>query len=80
VDADDGWQYSRDLNDPDDTWTATIPPPLERLLTGSGLVAAGLSGPGPSSRSATRTVPRRSSGSNLVWARRRRWVCRALRP
>ena len=79
ADVTDGWQYSRYLDDPEDRWTAEMSPQLERLLTGSGLVAAGLGTPSTSSG------PTRFNGhqhsrkgalqnTNLAWARRRRWV------
>jgi hypothetical protein len=78
VNVNDGWQYSRSLDDPEERWLAEVPPQLERLLTGSGLVSAGLAGPSGSSfteRSNGRQSPRaKLSGSNLSWARRRRWV------
>ncbi|KAI0375768.1 hypothetical protein BV20DRAFT_1032181 [Pilatotrama ljubarskyi] len=73
VDAQDGWQYAHSFNDPDDQWVSEPPPQLERLLTGSGAVAAGLGG---SSRS--RSSSRASSSSHphgpQTWVRRRRWV------
>lgn len=75
VDADDGWQYAPSFDTPDDQWTADVPIQLERALTGSGMVAAGLSNP---QRNFSRG--RRLSGSPLGdstsynWVRRRRWV------
>ncbi|KAK0230505.1 hypothetical protein IW262DRAFT_1444924 [Armillaria fumosa] len=71
VDAENGWQYAHHFSDPEDQWTAERPPPLERLLTGSGSVV--LSAAGSSSR-------RSSHSSSSVphaphtWVRRRRWV------
>ncbi|KAL4264569.1 hypothetical protein AB1N83_004346 [Pleurotus pulmonarius] len=64
VDADEGWQYAHQFNDPDEQWTAEKPAPLERLLTGS---ASGPSTPAPN---------RAGSGSRTpqTWVRRRRWV------
>ncbi|KAF8341512.1 uncharacterized protein EI90DRAFT_2905326, partial [Cantharellus anzutake] len=79
VDVTDGWQYSRYLDDTEDRWTAETPPQLERLLTGSGLVAAGLGSPSTSSgstRSNGQHVSKKGAlqNTNLAWARRRRWV------
>ncbi|KAG8928147.1 hypothetical protein FRC02_007296 [Tulasnella sp. 418] len=70
VDADEGWQYSRSLDDSDDRWAAEVPPQLERLLTGSGVVS-GLASPtaGSSSSHSNGSTP-----SSTSWARRRRWV------
>lgn len=70
VDADEGWQYTHLFSDPEDQWSAEPPPPLERLLTGSGAVSMGLSG--QSSRSGSGSSSR--SGSTQAWVRRRRWV------
>ncbi|KAG8901712.1 hypothetical protein FRC00_005116 [Tulasnella sp. 408] len=70
VNPEDGWQYARSLDEPDDRWTAEVPAQLERLLSGSGVVPGFGGGSGTSS-------PRQSgSGSHPVtsWARRRRWV------
>ncbi|KAG5648689.1 hypothetical protein DXG03_000035 [Asterophora parasitica] len=68
VDAEEGWQYAHFFSDPDERWTAEKSPQLERLLTGSNIVATGF---GDSSG-------RRSSGSSnrppQTWVRRRRWV------
>ncbi|KAH9850711.1 hypothetical protein C2E23DRAFT_297085 [Lenzites betulinus] len=75
VDAQDGWQYAHTFSDPDDQWVSEQPPPLERLLTGSGAVAVGLGG---SSRSRSSSHASTSSGSHPhgshTWVRRRRWV------
>ncbi|KAI0091942.1 FYVE-domain-containing protein [Irpex rosettiformis] len=70
VDAEEGWQYAKSFDAPDDEWVAEQPPPLQRLLQGSGAVTAGLSGSGSSRNSG-------SSGSrpgSQSWVRRRRWV------
>ncbi|KAG8904811.1 hypothetical protein FRB99_001117 [Tulasnella sp. 403] len=70
VNAEEGWQYTRSLDEPDDRWTAEVPPQLERLLSGSGLVT-GLTGPSGSS------TPRSDASTThapIAWARRRRWV------
>ncbi|KAG8872576.1 hypothetical protein FRB97_007499 [Tulasnella sp. 331] len=77
VDASEGWQYARSLDDPDDRWSAEMPPQLERLLTGG--VVPGFSSPsgGPSTQrgGANGTSATHAATS---WARRRRWV-RVLR-
>ncbi|KAF9469007.1 hypothetical protein BDZ94DRAFT_1245146 [Collybia nuda] len=74
VDAEEGWQYARYFSDPDDQWTAEVPPQLERMLTGTNIVSAGL---GPTARSASRLNSASSSSSSRppqAWVRRRRWV------
>ncbi|TFY57140.1 hypothetical protein EVJ58_g7208 [Rhodofomes roseus] len=76
VDADDGWQYAHSFDDPDEAWTAELPPQLERLLDGNGAVSAGFGGSrsrsGSAASSSSRS-PSNSSGSQN-WVRRRRWV------
>ena len=64
----EGWQYAHSFSDPEDQWSAEPPPPLERLLTGSGAVSMGLSGQSNDSGSGSR------SRSSHAWVRRRRWV------
>ena len=54
------------MNDPDDRWTASPPPQLERLLAGNGAVTVGLTPTGSSASS--------SSVRLQTWVRRRRWV------
>lgn len=72
MDADDGWQYAQSFNDPDEKWTAEKPPPLERVLNGMGVVAAGL---GASSKRVGGPLSSTSPGrSQPTWVRRRRWV------
>lgn len=67
VDAEEGWQYAHTFNDPEEQWTPGKPIALERLLSGTGIVAAGFgSRAGPSSSSA--------SIRTQSWVRRRRWV------
>ena len=85
VDVQDGWQYSRVLDDPEDKWLADIPPPLERLLTGSGVVSATVSGSSSNGGGANGLMSPRGKGkgplsTNLSYARRRRWVsvCESL--
>lgn len=70
VDVDEGWQYARSFSDPEDQWSAGPPPPLERLLSGSGAVTMGLSGQSARSESSSSSRP----VSNHAWVRRRRWV------
>lgn len=71
VDADDGWQYAQSFKDPEERWSAEPPPPLVRLLSGTGMVA----GLGSPSRSTGRAGSSSSNGnSQLSWVRRRRWV------
>ncbi|KAG9034060.1 hypothetical protein FRB95_013829 [Tulasnella sp. JGI-2019a] len=71
VDPSEGWQYARHLDEPDDRWTAEMPPQLERLLSGSGVVA-GLTN--PSGSSTPRGNGAASTHASTSWARRRRWV------
>jgi hypothetical protein len=76
VDAEEGWQYARYFSDPDDQWVAEKPPQLERLLSGNGAVAMGLSGQ-VSSSPRRRSSASSSSSSSIraqTWVRRRRWV------
>lgn len=75
VDAENGWQYAHYFDDSDDKWTAEPPPQLERLLSGSGAMTAGLSS-GSSRGVNNRAGPssRPSSISAHHWVRRRRWV------
>ncbi|EKM59394.1 uncharacterized protein PHACADRAFT_249851 [Phanerochaete carnosa HHB-10118-sp] len=68
VDAEEGWQYAHSFDDADEAWTADQPPQLQRLLTGSGAMTAGLGGTNSSSSSRSRTTTSHS------WVRRRRWV------
>jgi hypothetical protein len=57
-------------------WTPDRPPPLEKLLSGSGAVSAGLTSPGRNGSSSTRRTSSFSSTSRITqaWVRRRRWV------
>lgn len=73
VDAELGWQYAHSFDDPDDQWTSEPPPQLERLLSGSGAMTAGLAG--SSSGGSGRAGPSRANSSQAHrWVRRRRWV------
>ncbi|TFK55807.1 hypothetical protein OE88DRAFT_1622234 [Heliocybe sulcata] len=71
VNAEEGWQYARTFQDPDEEWTAEPPPPLERLLNGGGALTAGFSG---TSSVANGTRSRSGTQSAQSWVRRRRWV------
>ena len=68
VDANEGWQYAHTFDDAEDKWTAEPPPPLERLLSGSGVVSAGLGASTSRPNSASRAA------ATQAWVRRRRWV------
>jgi len=70
ADAEDGWQYATSFESPDEEWIADQSPQLQRLMTGTGAVAVGLSGQSSSRPSGSRStaVPAQA------WVRRRRWV------
>ncbi|EJD53555.1 hypothetical protein AURDEDRAFT_95784 [Auricularia subglabra TFB-10046 SS5] len=72
VDAEEGWQYARTFDDPDDQWTAEPPAMLERILTGSGVLSPSMGGANPhvngESSARARNLP------PTAWVRRRRWV------
>lgn len=70
ADAEDGWQYASSFDTPDEEWVADQPPQLQRLMTGAGAVAVGLSGQSTSRPSGSRPT----SVTAQSWARRRRWV------
>ncbi|KAF5393644.1 hypothetical protein D9757_000137 [Collybiopsis confluens] len=70
VDAEEGWQYARHLDDPDDQWTADKPTQLERVLNTGMTLSPSLAG--SSSRRASGTSSNRSPQG--CWVRRRRWV------
>ncbi|CCM04833.1 uncharacterized protein FIBRA_07026 [Fibroporia radiculosa] len=76
VDADEGWQYAHTFEDSEDSWTSEKPPRLQRLLSGSGAVAAGLGGTRSRSSSATSSgsTSRQDNTNSQTWVRRRRWV------
>jgi hypothetical protein len=78
VDVNDGWQYARSFEDPDDQWSAEPPPMLERVLSSAGVLARpGTTPPGT-------TPPILISNASQTnqditsWVRRRRWI-RVLR-
>ena len=70
ADAEDGWQYAYSFETPDEEWVADQPPQLQRLMTGAGAVAIGLSGQSSSRPSGSRS----STIAAQSWIRRRRWV------
>ena len=70
VDAEDGWQYAYSFEVPDEEWVADQPPQLQRLMTGAGAVAIGLSGQSSNRPSGSRST----SVTAQSWVRRRRWV------
>lgn len=71
VDAEEGWQYAQSFDDPDERWTGERSPQLERILTGSGVVAAGFGGSSSRNASLSSPIPGRTTPT---WVRRRRWV------
>lgn len=71
VDADEGWQYAQSFDDPDEKWTAEMPLPLQRIMSGHGIVSAGFGGPPTRSDSLSSINQGRP---NPTWVRRRRWV------
>ena len=70
VDAEEGWQYAPSFESPDEEWVADQPPQLQRLMTGAGAVAVGLSGQSSTRASGSRPTPVAAQ----AWVRRRRWV------
>ncbi|OCH90699.1 FYVE-domain-containing protein, partial [Obba rivulosa] len=74
VDAEDGWQYAHSFDDPDDEWTGEQPPQLDRLLSGSGAMTAGIGSSSSRSRASSSSSSRRTPTQPQTWVRRRRWV------
>ncbi|KAF9222106.1 FYVE-domain-containing protein [Gyrodon lividus] len=76
VDAEAGWEYAQSFSASDEAWSSEPPPQLERLLSGSGAVTAGLPSPVRShSRGSSSTSSTSSTTSHAqTWVRRRRWV------
>jgi hypothetical protein len=66
VDAEEGWQYAQSFSESDERWVAERPMQLQRILNGSGVVAAGFGAASSSSLSPSNRHP--------TWVRRRRWV------
>ncbi|CAG7848416.1 SubName: Full=Uncharacterized protein {ECO:0000313/EMBL:CCA71703.1} [Serendipita indica DSM 11827] len=77
ADANEGWQYARSFDDPDDQWTAEPPQALDRLLSGAGVLsrASSSSSSQPVSIVGGSQAP---SPDATTWVRRRRWI-RVLR-
>ncbi|KAF8493508.1 hypothetical protein JB92DRAFT_2750329 [Gautieria morchelliformis] len=73
VDVQDGWQYANTFDDPDDRWSAEMPPALERLLSRSGVISPTL---GSASSFVSQSAPNGhvNGPAQLSWVRRRRWV------
>ena len=70
MDAEEGWQYATSFESPDEEWIADQPPQLQRLMTGAGAVAVGLSGQSSNRPSGSRST----TVAAQAWVRRRRWV------
>lgn len=75
VSPDGGWQYAQSFSAPDEVWLPEPPPQLVRLLSGTGVVTAGLAPPPRnhgrgSSSSSSSSAPSHTN----TWVRRRRWV------
>ena len=76
VDVHEGWQYANTFDDPDDQWSADMPPALERVLSRSGVMSPALGSASSfvSHSSPNRQANGRASPAQLSWVRRRRWV------
>ncbi|KAF8558855.1 FYVE-domain-containing protein, partial [Imleria badia] len=75
VSPDGGWQYAQSFSAADEAWLPEPPSQLVRLLSGTGLVTAGLASPSRNhghggSSSSSSSVPSHTN----TWVRRRRWV------
>ena len=70
ADAEEGWQYATSFDSPSEEWVADQPPQLQRLMTGAGAVAVGLSGQSSNRPSGSRST----SVTAQSWVRRRQWV------
>ncbi|KAL5508001.1 hypothetical protein ACEPAH_5619 [Sanghuangporus vaninii] len=68
VDVNEGWQYAHTFDAAEDQWSSEPPPPLERLLSGSGIMTTGLGA------SSSRAGPSTRVPATQSWVRRRRWV------
>lgn len=85
VDVNEGWQYARSFDDPDEQWTAEPPPPLERILSGgASVLTPAFTGAGGPIASTSAGRGRSGNGGAVAqlpdhlpatsWVRRRRWV------
>lgn len=78
VDVNEGWQYARSFDDPDEQWSAEPPALLERVLSGAGvLTRPGTTPPGTTPPIAISGSPQ-ANQDITTWVRRRRWI-RVLR-
>lgn len=79
VDVNEGWQYARSFEDPDDQWSAEPPPLLERIMSGAGVLnRAASSSASPSNAINIANSAQNSPNDVTSWVRRRRWI-RVLR-
>lgn len=60
VDVDEGWQYARSFDDPDDQWVAEMPATLKHVLIRYNALSS--------------NTPGTSAQPQHTWVRRRRWV------
>ncbi|KAI6164748.1 hypothetical protein EDD17DRAFT_1801696 [Pisolithus thermaeus] len=77
VDVESGWQYAPAFDTADEEWTAEPPPQLQRLLSGSGFMTAGLTASIRTYNHVANTNSSASSSRSVhaqFWVRRRRWV------
>ncbi|KAI6034236.1 hypothetical protein PISMIDRAFT_86794, partial [Pisolithus microcarpus 441] len=77
VDVESGWQYAPAFDTADEEWTAEPPPQLQRLLSGSGFMTAGLTASIRTYNHVANTNSSASSSRSVhaqIWVRRRRWV------
>jgi hypothetical protein len=76
VDANEGWQYARSFDDPDDQWFAEPPPLLDRVMSGAGLLGGRSPAQTPGGSQPV-SIPNSSQSNNqdiTTWVRRRRWI------
>lgn len=81
VDVNDGWQYARSFDDPDEQWFAEPPPALLRVLAGNGVLTPALTGSSSSNSPQPVNIANSKQAvnhDNTAWVRRRRWI-RVLR-
>lgn len=81
VDVNEGWQYARSFDDPDDQWTAEPPSTLLRVLAGNGVLTPALTGVSSSNSAQPMNIANGKQAvnhDNTTWVRRRRWI-RVLR-
>ena len=81
MDVNEGWQYARSFEDPDEQWSAEPPPLLERIMSGAGVLGratSSSSSPGPSNAINIANSTQATPNDVTSWVRRRRWI-RVLR-